>query len=110
MLRTDGEYTVYVIEVLLAVQPGNPKWALANFDVLGTPQGFSSSDECWRWTGEHGTFSRSQAIAGLQWIARRNPGERFRLVRVMIEQNTEVEAEAYIRATGNAMKEAEALR
>ncbi len=93
-LRTDGDYTVYLIEHLASFasrMPESVRWAGSNFDHFGTPKGFSASDPCWQKLGIHGTFKRSQAVAGLRWLAEKHNGYTFRIVEMTVSQKcTEV--------------------
>lgn len=92
-LRSDGEFTFYVIQH----KQSDGRWVGSSFDFFGTPEGFSASGVCWQQTGNHGTFDRDEGVRGLQWISERHKGKHFRLAEVYIKQASEVIADMFIR-------------
>lgn len=88
-LRQDGEFSIYLIET--RDETGkylDGRWYTVSFDHFASPEGFKASCECWQTTGYMGTFDEDQAIAGLHWIAKKNPGQPFRIVKKEIKQVT----------------------
>jgi hypothetical protein len=92
-LRNDGEYTIYQIQH----ESSSSEWVASSLDHFGHPAGFNADGTCWQETGQLGVYDRKVGVAGLQWIAERNPGTRFRLVSVRVTQSTEEVATMFIR-------------
>lgn len=91
-MRQDGTYTMYLIQHFSPKGFGQREgvWCYSSLDHFGTPKGFSASGDCWQQTGYHGTYREAEGMRGLFWIAKRNPGTQFRLVKVILSQLTEV--------------------
>ena len=87
-LRTDGDVEIFVLQTR-SEKYRDGQWFNASLDYFGTPDGFSPSGICWQATGMNGTFSRTEGLAGLSWIATKHPGREFRLVKVRCIQTTE---------------------
>lgn len=82
----DGKFKIYEIEH----QQKDGKWVKSNLDYFGYPSDFNASGECWQRTGVSGTFNLPMVRNGLNWIQKKNPNHRFRLVLVTITQKTEI--------------------
>lgn len=86
-MRNDGSFTFYEIQ---HQQKSDGKWEFSSLDYFGHPEGFSASHECWQKTGVTATFDPLVAEDGLDWISKRNPKEKFRLVMRHVTQTTVV--------------------
>ena len=86
MLSKDGIYTFYRIQQRSSKKD---KWTYANLDHFGHPKGFGASDECWQATGVMGCYDAKKAHLGLAELREKHAKHKFRLVRVLIKQETE---------------------
>ena len=85
MLKKDGMCTIYMIQH----QQTKPKeWVYSSLDHFGYPPGFNASDDCWQETSYFGVYTRKEADKGLKWIQKKNPKYKFRLVCVIMSQQT----------------------
>lgn len=88
VMRQDGEYSIYTIQVQL---DSSKKWVDANLDHFGYPtRDWNASGDCWQVTGVKGVFYRPLAEQGLAIIREQHPNSQFRLVRRKHAQYTEV--------------------
>lgn len=87
MLRTDGDYTIYVIEHLRQ-NDSIERWVRS----IENEHYFGAAGDCWQETGIHGTFDLEEAKRAFLSIMnnRKLLDRKFRLVRVRIHQSTEV--------------------
>lgn len=84
MLRTDGKFSIYVIE---HQWNNNNKWVMS----IENEWYFKSTNICWYETGIHGTYDLEEAKAALkECINLKDPNREFRLVLYDIFQNKTV--------------------
>ena len=89
MLNKDGNYQIYTIQHLPKLEKETEEnWVFSNFDSFGFPDGFDACGECWQKTGIYGTFEIFTAKKGFDWIMKRNPDTKFRVVKIFIQQMT----------------------
>lgn len=100
MIRNDGTHTIYVIQHLS--NPGgfkNPNlpmvWVVTNLDYfaydLNEPKTivpFEISGECFKKTGIRGSFKQGEAMTLALALAEKNPERHFRVVEMVISQQT----------------------
>jgi hypothetical protein len=86
MIRSDGVFGTYMVQH----RQDDGKWVASNFDFFGSPPGFTASCDCWQVTGIRGTYYKVVARKGLDWIRRKHPGRKFRLVYVVVSRLTTV--------------------
>jgi hypothetical protein len=98
MLRSDGEFVVYVIKH----RKDGQDWMLSsldNFEFAGAVwqdsggwnyprREFSASADCWQKTGITGTFNRDAALAALTAISEANPDYEFGIFEVKLSQQS----------------------
>lgn len=109
MLRTDGDYTIYVLQHLYEskgewAQSGDASGFLANIPAkdrhLTSDAGqyagskypfnhFTASNDVWQKTGIMGTFSKKAAEDFMVEVAKANPKHTFRVAKITISQTTE---------------------
>lgn len=104
MLRNDGKYIIYIIKHLWKDDSTN-EWARSGECTNWIPHGkqhkhikdifkpFSASGVCWQMTGVHGSFHKNDAIKILDHISKWNPGHRYKICKVTINQVTKTIAE-----------------
>lgn len=87
MLRTDGDYTIYVIEHLRQ-NDSIERWVRS----IENEYYFGASGVCRQETGVHGTFDLEEAKRAFISIVNncKLSDRKFRLVRVRIHQSTDV--------------------
>ena len=100
MLRSDGDFTIYVIQHL-SRPGGNPfreiTWVNSNLDyfVTNVPSDernaiapFMAVGECWQKTGIHGTFNQNEALNAVVALATNNPDYNFRVAELQLSMRT----------------------
>ena len=85
-LRTDGTYSIFSLER----QASDGKWHEAAWDHFGHPPGFTASDLVWQRLGIFGVESLAEAGAAFRWMEARHPKEKWRVVRKVLVQLTDV--------------------
>lgn len=98
MLREDGRFKVFVIQVQEEGHTSeDDEWRLVNIrdaGGYGPVTGFGSLMQCDLPRGTGGTTDADEAYAGLAEISRRWPCARFRLALIKLSQKTVVMAHA----------------
>lgn len=97
MLRNDGNYTIYKIQH----RQDDGKWVYSSLDSFGRRhmevlKHFQASGECWQKTGESGVFVEEWANELCNDFAHSHAGRRFRVVRVVINQQTTSRTERFV--------------
>jgi len=71
--------------------PNNPKNDIRPGETCTHPyttNGFSASGDCWQQTGIHGTFELQVGMEALQYMAKKFPERRWRLVKYECSRKT----------------------
>lgn len=93
LLRTDGEFTIYLLQHKYK-KKGSWTDSSLDFFHLGQPayeglkRPFSASGECWQQTGVCGTYGRGEALAFCAAIAAKYTDHKFRIACVHVVQHT----------------------
>lgn len=112
-LRVDGEFTIYRVEILLALHGDKREWCeIGDHQIAQVPAAirfinpdtyeqhepfasYSASGKSWQDTGVFGVYDRTLGVQMLDLISRHNPKYKTRLVRLVVSQKryTIMEAE-----------------
>ena len=81
MLRNDGNYTIYRLQI---------KTDRGNWHYSYNESKFNATDECWQRTGVYGTLDIEKALDAKKELELSKPDSEFRVVEVSVSQSSEV--------------------
>lgn len=86
MLKYDGWYDLYTIEE----KKSETVWGFPDYKIIGYPKSFEPEGKCFSLTGIPGTFSVVQAYQALKKLRKDHPQNQYRLLFIMVSQQTKI--------------------